>query len=94
MLIARSARGLDMIHRAAADGVIELGPMVIEDVLKVQPYQVQRRRYLLGRLLGTLFTGTAVPRYQGFGLIKFTMRSPRRVWHEFRGTVRRRRALR
>lgn len=94
VLIARSARGLDMIRRAADDGVIQLGPMDIDDVLKIQPYQVQRRRYLLGRLIGTLLTGTAVPRYRGFGLTKFTMRSPRRVWHEIRGTVRRRRARR
>lgn len=93
VLIARSARGLDMIRRAADDGVIQLAPMNIDDVLKVQPYQVQRRRYLVGRLLGTLLTGTAVPRYRGFGLIKFTLRSPRRVWHEFRGTVRRRKAM-
>lgn len=91
VLIARSSRGLDVIRRAVEDGVLELAHIDVDDVLKVQPYQVQRRRYLLGRLLGTLLTGTAVPRYRGFGLIRFTLRSPRRVWHEFRGTVRRRR---
>lgn len=94
VLIARSVRGLDMIRRAVEEGVIKLRPIDAEDVVKIQPYQVQRRRYLLGRLIGTLFTGTAIPRYRGFGLIKFTLRSPRRVWHEFRGTVRRRRAAR
>lgn len=93
VLIARSARGLNMIQRAADDGVIQLRAIGIDDVLNIQPYQVQRRRYLLGRLLGTLVTGMPVPIYKGFGLARFTLRSPRRVWHEFRGTVQRRRAM-
>lgn len=68
-LIARTARGYELVVEAAAAGVLELHPIRIERLAAVQPYQDQRRRTLAGRLLGSVLAGRRVPQYRGFGLL-------------------------
>lgn len=89
VLIARTPRGVALVGEAARAGVIHVGPVNPDHVAEMQPYQTSRRRYLLGRLAGTRLLMGQVPRYRGFGLARFLVRSPRRTWHEFRGTVTR-----
>lgn len=94
VLLARTERGLALIQDAIAEGVIQARPTELQQLHPMQPYQVERRRYLVGRLIGTLLFKGAVPKYRGFGILASAIRRPRRTWHEFRGTVRRLRALR
>ncbi len=89
ILIARTPRGLTLVQEAVKAGVVHISPIKPAHVARVQPYQVQRRHYLLGRIAGTLAVFQPVTRYQGFGLFMFALRSPRRTWAEFRGTLRR-----
>ncbi|MDO5500607.1 MAG: Coenzyme F420 hydrogenase/dehydrogenase, beta subunit C-terminal domain [Propionibacteriaceae bacterium] len=88
-LLARTERGLQIVREAIADGVIEVQPMDITALLNVQRYQVERRKYMLGRLIGNRLSGGTNPRYRGFRFAWLVRHSPRRVWHEVRGTIKR-----
>ena len=88
-LIARTPRGLQIVQDAVAAGRLHVEPMDLQALLRVQRYQVERRKYMLGRLVGNRLSGGHNPRYRGFGLLTLVSRSPRRVLHEVRGTIER-----
>ena len=69
-LLARTPRGHDLLMRAFDAGVLVGHPLDPDDLARVQPLQVGRRRTLLGRLVGTRAAGRPVPRYRGFGLAR------------------------
>jgi coenzyme F420 hydrogenase subunit beta len=74
--IARTKRGHAILLAAAAAGVITISPVSLEQVAAIQPYQVQRRATLLGRLLGRRLAGKPVPRYRGYGLAMLALKNP------------------
>ena len=83
-LIARTARGHDVLTRAFAAGVLVGRPLDPDALAGVQPLQTARRRTLLGRLVGTRLAGRPVPRYSGFGLARLA--APR--WRETARTAK------
>ena len=91
-LIARTARGHDVVRRAIEAGVIVASRMDLADLARVQPLQRNRRQLLLGRLAGAVVGGARIPRYRGFGLVRFSVRRPRDTIRTARGTLRRVRA--
>lgn len=91
-LIARTRRGLDLVTRAVAAGVLTVRPIEINDLAAVQPLQRQRRETLAGRLAGTMLAGGRVPRYRGFSLLRLALPRLREVLRVARGSYRRRRA--
>jgi coenzyme F420 hydrogenase subunit beta len=93
-LIARTARGLEVIEAAIAEGVIEVRPLPMDDLAGAQPLQTARRRYLLARLWGSALAGRRPPRYPGFGLARLSLVHPRRFVQVLRGTLRRVRTAR
>lgn len=66
VLIARTERGLRAVQRAVADGVIAVEEVTPDQVLAVQPAQVERRRMITARLVATAAMGLPVTRYKGF----------------------------
>jgi coenzyme F420 hydrogenase subunit beta len=91
-LIARTVRGLDLVKRAAAAGVLVIEPIEMDSLAAVQPLQRDRRLLLAARLAGTKLAGRAVPNYRGFRLLRLSLRSPRRAITALRGAYRRVRA--
>lgn len=91
-LIARTALGRDAILAAEAAGVISLRPLTMSDLAKAQPLQVNRRRFLFARLLGSRLAGRRPPKFRGFHLLRLTARHPRQAIRVLRGTFRRVRA--
>jgi coenzyme F420 hydrogenase subunit beta len=89
VLIARTARGEDVVRRAVAAGVLVVRPVDLAAVAAAQPLQVNRRATLAARLLGTRAARRPVPRYRGFGLSRLAMRVPRAAVRAGRGTFRR-----
>lgn len=88
-VIARTIRGRDTLLRAVEAGVLALEPINITSLAAVQPFQVQRRRTLLPRLLGSVLAGRFVPKYTGFSLTKLALKRPRIFIRVARGTFRR-----
>jgi len=93
-LIARTARGADIVRRAVAEGVLVAEPLDLAELVAVQPAQRQRRTTLLGRLVGAALAGRRLPRYRGFGLITLALGDPRATVRTARGAFRRARAAR
>ena len=92
-LIARTARGYQLVLDAVEAGVLVVHPLRIERLAAVQPLQVDRRRTLAGRLLGARLAGRPVPRYRGFGLVSLALPHWRLSLRAARGTWRRMRRL-
>ena len=88
-LIARTERGLDLVTRAVAAGVLVAAPIAINDLAAVQPFQRQRRETLAGRLAGTVLAGRRIPVYRGFSLIALAVPRLREVVRMARGSYRR-----
>ncbi|MGP5226451.1 Coenzyme F420 hydrogenase/dehydrogenase, beta subunit C-terminal domain [Arthrobacter rhombi] len=88
-IIARTIRGRETLLRAAKAGIIALEPIKINSLADVQPFQVQRRKTLLPRLVGSLLAGRLIPKYTGFRLTKLARERPRIFVRVARGTVRR-----
>jgi coenzyme F420 hydrogenase subunit beta len=89
VLIARTARG-EAVARAAVDaGVIDVQPVDLSRVYAAQPYQVERRSTLAGRLLGARLAGHPLPRYQGFGLLRLAAGHPASSLRAAAGSFRR-----
>jgi coenzyme F420 hydrogenase subunit beta len=80
-VLARTARGQELLERAFAAGVLIGRPLDPERLAMVQPLQVTRRTRLIGRLLGSILAGRPVPRYRSFGLLRLG-------WSEAADTVR------
>ncbi|WP_442927912.1 Coenzyme F420 hydrogenase/dehydrogenase, beta subunit C-terminal domain [Microbacterium sp. CCNWLW134] len=70
VVIARSARGAQLLEEAAAAGVVVLATLDLDRVARIQPLQVKRKRELAGRLLGRLLVGKKIPRYHGYHLLR------------------------
>lgn len=91
-LIARTDAGVRLVTDAIAAGVITTQPLDPDDLARVQPFQVQRRATLWGRLLGARLAGVPVPRYVDFGLVRLAAGRPRQTLTAARGTYSRLRA--
>ena len=89
VLIARTERGRRWVLAAVADGFLEISPVDLDDVARIQPLQVERKRTLLVRLLARLAAGRPVPSYAGFKLLRSLTWNPKLVAKAFLGTVER-----
>jgi len=68
LVITRTDTGSRLIDEAVAHKKIFLEPSSLADAVKMQPYQVHRKRTLLARLLGFTLALKAIPNYRNLGL--------------------------
>lgn len=76
IVLVRTERGRDILHRAMAAGYVELTRVDAATVLAAQPNLLQRRRELFGRLLGLKICLVPVPVFKGFSLFRSWMKIP------------------
>lgn len=76
VVIARTVRGERLLREATDAGVIELIPVDLDDVVRVQRHQRDRRVTLFGRLIGQKLAGQKTSTYRGYGLWKHFVRHP------------------
>lgn len=70
LIVARTAKGADILARAEAAGAIKTAPFDVEKLAAMQPGQTRRRQALSARLSGQRFLGRPVPHYTGLGIAK------------------------
>ncbi|WP_208856886.1 Coenzyme F420 hydrogenase/dehydrogenase, beta subunit C-terminal domain [Rathayibacter oskolensis] len=87
--IARTDRGHALLLAAAAAGLIVLEPVDLDEVARIQPLQVNRRRTLAVRLAARLLAGKRIPRFEGYSLVLRSARHPRLAAKTFLGTLAR-----
>ncbi|MCL1825580.1 MAG: Coenzyme F420 hydrogenase/dehydrogenase, beta subunit C-terminal domain [Betaproteobacteria bacterium] len=68
LIIARTDKGLSLIKEAQAHNKILLDACSLTEAEKMQPYQVQRKRTLLARLIGFKLAFKTAPNYRNMGL--------------------------
>ncbi|NDR52963.1 Coenzyme F420 hydrogenase/dehydrogenase, beta subunit C-terminal domain [Actinomyces sp. 565] len=88
-LLARTPRGLEIIREAEKAGVITVTPLRLDDLRQVQPYQHERRDYLVPRRTAARLMGLHTPRMRGFGAWRRALARPRDSWRQLRGSVSR-----
>ncbi|MFU8945403.1 Coenzyme F420 hydrogenase/dehydrogenase, beta subunit C-terminal domain [Mycetocola zhadangensis] len=87
--IARTERGHALLMEAAREGRVALEPVDLDEVARIQPLQVNRRRTVAVRLLAQILTFRKIPRYQGFALTKQAAGFPKLSLRTFVGTLQR-----
>lgn len=90
LLIARTAAGQSLLLKAARAGYIHTEALDIGEVAPMQPYQVQRKQNVLGRLAGTWLRLRLIPAYRRLGLLRASMSANKFTWlRQAVGTFRR-----
>ena len=90
LVIVRTQRGREVLHRAMGANYVELQPVGSKAVLAAQKNLLGRRRELFGRLLGMRLLLIPTPKFLGFSLFHSWIRLPglRKV-KSLLGTVKR-----
>jgi len=89
LVLARSKRGLDILHRAMERGYLQLEPSKPTDVIKAQPL-ICRRAEIFGRLLAMKTLFMPIPQFAGFPLSKVWQKNPIKIKIKtYLGTLRR-----
>ena len=70
IVIVRTEKGRYILHRAIQEGIVNLKPIFAKDVLKAQDNLLQKRKWLLGRLLAMKLFFIPFTKYRGFSLLK------------------------
>jgi coenzyme F420 hydrogenase subunit beta len=90
LIVARTAKGVDLLSQAKAAGVLTLAPFATPTLAAIQPGQRNRRRALAARLAALRLLGKPVPRYRGLQLLSAARQSgPKALTRNFLGTLRR-----
>ena len=76
IVVVRTERGRQILHRAMAAGYVQLQPVGAEAVLAAQPSLLGRRREIFGRFLAMKALFVPTPKYEGFSLFRGWMRLP------------------
>ena len=89
-ILARTARGAQLVDAAVAVGALHSEPLAIEALQAMQPGQVRRRTELLGRLAGRILVGAPIPKYRALGIWKCARQAGlTKVLRAMLGTARR-----
>ncbi len=76
LVLVRTSRGRELLHRAMRSGFVTLQECGKADVLAAQASLLQRRRELHGRVLALTIAGIPVPAYSGFSIQDSWAKSP------------------
>lgn len=90
LIVARTAKGTELLDRAIAVGAIETQSLPIDEIAKMQPYQVSRKSNALARVAALWSARRIGPQYRKMGLISLALNTPkveqlRNLW----GTLKR-----
>lgn len=76
LIIVRTVRGREILHRAIKAGYVELVPASTDNVVAAQRNLLQKRKDLFGRLAALRMFLIPVPQFKGFSLLSSWMRLP------------------
>ena len=91
LILTRTATGERLLTQAIAAHALVAEPLPVADIIRMQPYQAQRKQVVLGRLIATwLARRLTIPRYHRLGLARASLQARpvdwlKNVW----GTLRR-----
>jgi coenzyme F420 hydrogenase subunit beta len=90
LAVARTALGRKLLDAMVENNEICLEPVRIGEIASMQPYQLQRKRAILARLMALRVRGRESPHFKGLKLVRnAAMASPIWILRNFFGTYRR-----
>lgn len=70
LFLARNRLGSALLDRAVKAKAITVETIAQEDIMRIQPYQAERKRAVIARLLGVRMALRMTPRYVNMGLLR------------------------
>lgn len=90
LVMARTSVGERLLADAVASGAVEIEPLQIADIYKMQPSQAARKRAILARTAALTVLGQPRPRMRGLGVFAAARTaSPEEFLRNLLGTIRR-----
>ncbi|MCG8443384.1 MAG: Coenzyme F420 hydrogenase/dehydrogenase, beta subunit C-terminal domain [Caulobacterales bacterium] len=90
LVMGRTEKGARLVEAAVAGGALEVAPLDIAELDRMQPYQKHRRSAVGWRIAALRLFARPATRYPGHGLPRAMLRgNPLRNWKNFLGTIRR-----
>lgn len=80
LLLARTSLGAELAAAAIQDRAILTADLAIDRIADMQPYQVSRKRLVLGRTIATRLALGTTPRYRRLGLWKASLGAAPVLW--------------
>lgn len=89
LILTRTQRGEDLLKRAVAAGDVVINELDVKEITSMQPYQVTRKRVVLGRWVGYIARRRVLPRFRQLRLFSNTWQGGlepalRNAWGTFR----------
>lgn len=90
LILARTKIGQSLLDHALRDGEIETVALPIEDLPKIQPYQANRKKLALSRLLAVKIALRNTPKYSRGSMLRLArLASIKETLKSFGGTLKR-----
>jgi coenzyme F420 hydrogenase subunit beta len=80
LILTRTTRGETLLGQALAAGAISAQPLPVEEIARMQPYQLNRKQMVLGRLLATWLARRQAPSYRRLHLLKNAWAANKLEW--------------
>jgi coenzyme F420 hydrogenase subunit beta len=80
LLLARTATGRSLVEAAEGANIISAAPLSVNEIAKMQPYQVERKQLALGRRIATRLAMGQAPQYANMGLLSAAIKAKSIHW--------------
>ena len=80
LILARTAVGQLLLDSTCAANNISITPISVDEIKKMQPYQVERKQMVLGRILATRLAYGTAPIYRNLRLIRASLQTSGLTW--------------
>jgi coenzyme F420 hydrogenase subunit beta len=70
LILARTARGQGILREAVAAEAVEISPLDVSEIEKMQPYQARRKRLIISRLMAMMVFGRRRPSFRKLDLMQ------------------------
>ncbi|WP_341677868.1 Coenzyme F420 hydrogenase/dehydrogenase, beta subunit C-terminal domain [Niveibacterium sp. SC-1] len=90
MVLSRSEAGEALVREAVAAGAITVEDLGVGEIAKMQPYQAERKKMVLGRVMATRLALGFAPRYRRLGLWRSSLMVSPLAWLKNAGGTYRR----
>lgn len=90
LILSRTERGEEIVSQAITRGAIEAEDLAVEEIARMQPYQVNRKQMVWGRRLAARMARGSAPHYVNLGLVRAALSArPVSALRDALGTYRR-----
>lgn len=80
LILSRTAVGEALVEAAMRDGAVTAEDLPVEEIARMQPYQVNRKQMVLGRLIATRLRLGSAPVYRRMGLLRASLSANPIAW--------------